>query len=103
MGGRIAPSKSKIFVTTTSHRTWLATFVWEPIQQTIVVVHSMRDLGAVLSTSLCHSTTLSRARLQRGIATLKRIGRLPHNTSQKGDFALACAHAQALYGCEASH
>eukprot|EP00973_Karenia_brevis_P073163 10163488-Karenia_brevis.AAC.1 len=51
LGGRLAPQKSKLFSTVTSHRTWLATYVWDVIAQQVPVVHHMRDLGASLNTT----------------------------------------------------
>eukprot|EP00973_Karenia_brevis_P028654 3952066-Karenia_brevis.AAC.1 len=48
IGGRIAPSKSKVFATMASHREWLKTFVWIPLGTTIEVTLQMRDLGSHL-------------------------------------------------------
>eukprot|EP00973_Karenia_brevis_P007149 969759-Karenia_brevis.AAC.1 len=48
MGGRIAPTKSKLFATRPGHRDWLARYTWNPINTTIEVVHQMRDLGSQL-------------------------------------------------------
>ena len=56
LGGRIAPTKSKIFATIAAHRQWLSSYLWPTIQQTIYVVHHMRDLGASLSTTFVCTT-----------------------------------------------
>eukprot|EP00973_Karenia_brevis_P021956 3019852-Karenia_brevis.AAC.1 len=103
LGGRISPHKSKIFATFASHRSWLSTYVWPSIKQTVEVAHHMRDLGASISSTYVCNTTVSRHRLRSATSTLSRIARLPHTKGKKAEFVVACGHAKALYGCEASH
>eukprot|EP00973_Karenia_brevis_P082442 11427376-Karenia_brevis.AAC.1 len=103
MGGRIAPHKSQLFALQPSHREWLARYQWTTINSTVKVVLHLRDLGSHLTCSTVAHTSLSRARLQRGVATLSRIARLPHCLKRKITFIKMCAHSQALYSCEASH
>ena len=83
LGGRIAPSKSKIFATISDHRQWLAAYLWPAIHETISVVHHMRDLGASLSTTFVSNTSISRDRLRKAIGGLKRIRHLPFAMRQK--------------------
>eukprot|EP00973_Karenia_brevis_P025190 3474774-Karenia_brevis.AAC.1 len=103
LGGKIAPAKSKVFATTSAHRAWLSSYVWEPIMQLIPVVHSFRDLGSSVSFTMCTSTAVSKSRLIKATHTVERIGRLPHTRPKKALFAVICANSQALYGCESSH
>ena len=102
IGGRLAPSKSCLFATTTAHRTWLAAYVWTPIQQQIKVVHNLSDLGSALNSSVAPTTALSAARLEQAISAVVRIDRLPLSREDKGHFALNCTHSKGLYSCEAS-
>eukprot|EP00973_Karenia_brevis_P021425 2944461-Karenia_brevis.AAC.1 len=87
LGGKIAPSKSRIFSSIARHRHWLAAYLWPPINTTIEIAHSFRDLGATLNTTRCISTSLSRTRLHQACMTLSRINKLPHGTSKKLAFA----------------
>eukprot|EP00973_Karenia_brevis_P046607 6464227-Karenia_brevis.AAC.1 len=59
LGGKLAPQKSKVFASISSHRTWLASYVWTPIAQQINVVHNLRDLGSALNLSSAGSTAHS--------------------------------------------
>ena len=70
IGGRLAPAKSCLSATTTAHKTWLATYVWTPIQQQIKVVHNLRDLGSALNSSAAPTTALSAARLEQAISAI---------------------------------
>eukprot|EP00973_Karenia_brevis_P060035 8353208-Karenia_brevis.AAC.1 len=63
----------------------------------------MTDLGSAISSTYVCNTSISRGRLRKAVNTLARIAQLPHGQHAKGSFILACAHASALYGCEASH
>eukprot|EP00973_Karenia_brevis_P018017 2475081-Karenia_brevis.AAC.1 len=103
MGGKLSPHKSKLFSTIASHRSWLSTFAWDHVNQTIPVVHNMRDLGASIIFTSNISTTLSQIRFARACRTLYRIGCLPHDRAVKTTFITTAAHPQALYGCEVSH
>ena len=102
LGGRVPPSKSKIFDNISDHRQWLAAYLWPTLNETIAVVNHMRDLGASLSTTFVSNTSLSRARLRKAIEVPKRIRHLAFARRQQVQFILACAHAQAFYGCGAS-
>eukprot|EP00973_Karenia_brevis_P085309 11839286-Karenia_brevis.AAC.1 len=78
LGGRLAPSKSKLFASTSTHRSWLSTYIWRDIGQQIPVVLHMRDLGATLNTTVRTFTTLSQQRFACAIQCLLKIHRLPH-------------------------
>ena len=71
LGGRIAPSESKLFATIAAHRQWLSSYLWPTIRQTIDVVHHMGDLDASLSTNFVCTTALSRARIHKSEKYLK--------------------------------
>ena len=103
LGGKIAPSKSKVFATVASHRAWLTTYKWEDIGQCIPVVQHFRDLGSQLTLTKSVSTTVSKGRLSDAERTVDRISRLPHSRCQKVVFSVACANNQALYGSESAH
>ena len=49
IGGRLAPKKSRLFATIAAHRVWLAAYVWDPIEQEVLLVYKLRDLGSSLS------------------------------------------------------
>ena len=82
MGGRISAQKCKVFSTSPSFRQWLKRYKWPTIGDSVKVVTSLRDLGAHLATTRT-STTQSAERLRKAIATLTRIGWLPHDSSFK--------------------
>eukprot|EP00973_Karenia_brevis_P068999 9591400-Karenia_brevis.AAC.1 len=63
----------------------------------------MRDLGSQLVVAGCEAASLSRQRLHKACATVKRIGRLPHQRKTKAHFIKAVGHTQGLYAAEASH
>eukprot|EP00973_Karenia_brevis_P074379 10334300-Karenia_brevis.AAC.1 len=48
-------------------------------------------------------TSLSKKRLNKATQCVRRIACLPHPRNIKAKFIRVCAHAQGLYGCEASH
>ena len=77
LGGKIAPTKSKIFATLADHRRWLQTYMWPALNTNIDVVQHMRDLGASLNTIYVSNTILSRKRLQDATQVLLRISHLP--------------------------
>eukprot|EP00973_Karenia_brevis_P059889 8336919-Karenia_brevis.AAC.1 len=103
MGGRLAPHKSNIFASISTHRQWLASYEWPGIHQTIPVVQQLRDLGASINFTGGIDTTMSKQRLQRAIATVNRIAYLPHHKSTKCSFVRTAAHARGLYACETTH
>ena len=102
LGGRIAPTKSKVFAIIAAHRQFLSSYLWPTVQQTIDVFHHMREMGHSLSTTFVCTTALSRARSYKAIEVLKRIKHLPVSIKRKVQFIMSCAQAQAFYGCEAS-
>ena len=99
----MAPGKSFLFSTCDSTRKWLRGYAWPGVDQAVTVALSIRDLGAMLNTARRAATAISKGRLKKGINTLTRISCLPHSREKKEIFVNACAHNQALYGCEACH
>eukprot|EP00973_Karenia_brevis_P037406 5157762-Karenia_brevis.AAC.1 len=103
IGGRLAPHKSNIFSTIDTHRAWLKNCIWQHVNQTIPIVHHIRDLGSSLCSTYSYSTFMSRNRLQSALATLYKIQKLPHPKHIKCKFIRTSAHSRGLYGCENSH
>ena len=102
IGGKLAPAKSRVFATLSTHRSWLASYVWAPIQQQVLLVHNLRNLGSALSFTASRTTSLSVARLTQAINAVIRIGQLSYSRFVKGILAMACTHAKGLYRCELS-
>ena len=72
------------------------------IQVQIPVVGNLRDLGSALSFAMARCTSYSRARLFQAIATVLRIGTLPHPKDVKARFIISSGHSRGLYGCPSS-
>ena len=53
LGGRIAPTKSKILAAVSDHRRWLQTYRWPALNTNIEVVHHMRDFGSISQHDAC--------------------------------------------------
>ena len=102
LGGKLATSKSKLFATMRKHRSWLASHVWPHSGTLIPVVGNIRDLGSALSFTLARCTSYSKNRLFQAIATVLRIGKLPHSRDEKAKFFIASGHSRGLYGCPSS-
>ena len=102
LGGRLAPTKSKLFTTVKDFGKWLAAEFWEPVQAQIKVVSHLRDLGSALTVAAARVTTYSYARLSTGIQTVAAIRKLPHPKEQKAKLVIRSAHKQSFYGCESS-
>ena len=102
LGGRLAPTKSKLFTTVKDFGKWLAAEFWEPVQAQIPVVSHLRDLGSALTVAAARVTNYSYARLATGIQTVAAIRKLPHAKEQKAQFVIRSAHKQNFYGCESS-
>eukprot|EP00973_Karenia_brevis_P095406 12427166-Karenia_brevis.AAC.1 len=103
LGGKVAPSKSKLFALAPMHRAWLSRFVWPSLGEQITVVLQMRDLGSQLNPSLLVHTSLSRQRLTKALTTVYKTSKLPHDKHRKAQFIDSCGHPQAFYAAEASH
>eukprot|EP00973_Karenia_brevis_P078718 10926234-Karenia_brevis.AAC.1 len=61
LGGKLAPGKSKIFASFASHRRWLASYVWDRVNQTIPVVTHLRDLGSSIFVGFSLDTSMSQS------------------------------------------
>eukprot|EP00973_Karenia_brevis_P065978 9170356-Karenia_brevis.AAC.1 len=103
LGGRVAPSKSKLFALAPKQRLWLNRFVWPSLGTTISVVLQLRDLGSQMNPSNLVHTSLSRQRLGKALTTVHRISKLPHDRHRKALFVQSCGHSQAFYASEAAH
>ena len=102
LGGKLATAKSRLFATMRTHRDWLASHVWPHSGTLIPVVGNIRDLGSALSFTMARCTSYSRLRLSQAIATVLRIGRLPHPKTTKAQFIISAGHSKGLYGCPSS-
>ena len=102
MGGTVAPDNNYNFSSAINGRIWIKHTYWKTIKSGIQVVDNFRYLGAHVAIGGKSTAATLKKRIREGIATLRKIAKLPVSRAHKAAIIRVKVFAAAFYCSEVS-
>ena len=100
MGGKVAPTKSRILTNDKAAAEWLDGYHWPHVKQCIKTCRHTRDLGAHLFIGAWSKDNTLTQRMCDTMPILRNFERIPTSFPRKAAVVRGKGHPKALYGCE---